>query len=157
MKFFKKEGFTEIEDKIDLLLFADDLIILDKNIVNIQNKLLVLEKYCDYERLEVNLSKSKIIKFRKSGRAKKERKVNYKDEFLEVVKQYTYFGVILSSNGSIKLAVDNALTKGKAALGAIWQILCNGRNTNWLTARKLFDAMVTSVVPYGSGVWGLNT
>ena len=43
-----------------LLLFADDLALLDSTPRGLQKKLRILSKYCNENKLEVNVSKTKI-------------------------------------------------------------------------------------------------
>ena len=145
-----------VEELVDILLFADDLTILAADIVDLQNKLATLAKYCKIKKLEVNTKKTEIVIFKKSGRPKRLRTVKFKNIPLKVVKSYTYLGIIFLSTGSFKPALDHALSKGKSAIGAIWQILAISKNTSWDAASKLFEATVASTVLHGSGIWGLN-
>lgn len=55
IKFSLKEGHIKIEEDIDLLLFADDLILLAK--------MNTLDKYCTIKTLIVNPGKTEILIF----------------------------------------------------------------------------------------------
>lgn len=102
---------------------------------------------------KLDVVKSKIVKFKKGGRPKKIKAIKFKGQPLEIVREYNYLGVVSSSNGSFKKTLDHALTKGKCALGAIWQVLTAGRNNSWDAARTLFESTVASTTLYRSGVW----
>ena len=156
MEFFVKDGHTNIEKNIDILLFADDLTILANDIVDLQSKLDTLSKYCRVKALEVNMNKTEVIKFKKAGRAKSERTIKYQGNPLKVVKRYTYLGVVFSSSGSFKIATNSAITKGQSALGVIWQILSSRNNSSWWAAKTLFNSVVTSTILYGAKIWGFN-
>ena len=52
---------------INILLYADDIILFSKNPEDLQNALNVLEEYCQRWKLTVNKSKTKIMVFRKGG------------------------------------------------------------------------------------------
>ena len=54
-------------------MFADDLITLASSIIDLQEKINTLKRFCQKKGLKVNLNKTKIIKFKKSGRPKIER------------------------------------------------------------------------------------
>lgn len=53
------------------LLFADDLVILSDSIINLQRKIKLIESHFTELKLKINLTKTKIMIFRKSGRIKK--------------------------------------------------------------------------------------
>lgn len=156
IEFFKKKGHRNIEKDIDMLLFADDLTILATNIVDLQDKLNTLERYCKIKGLMVNTTKSKILVFNKSGKLGKFKSIKYNGLSLEFVRDYTYLGVVFSASGLFKLTLEKSLLKGKSALGAIWQILTAGRINNWTATLRLYSTMVASTVLYGSGMWALN-
>lgn len=64
IKFFKLNGNRNIDDKMDLLLYADDLTILSGDAVDMQDKLNTLGKYFRFKELEVNKYKSVIFVLR---------------------------------------------------------------------------------------------
>ena len=107
--FFISECHRNIEKDIDILLFADDLIILAKDAMDLQSKLDTLNKYCKLKRLTVNIDKTKIIKFQKAGRQKKEKAFRYDSFPIETVTHYTYHGVIFSSSGNFTTNAEYAL------------------------------------------------
>ena len=52
---------------ISILLYADDIVLLAENEVNLQFMLSTLEKWCRDWKLDVNLKKSNVIHFRKNN------------------------------------------------------------------------------------------
>lgn len=54
-----------------MLLYADDLVITVRRMVEVQKALKILEDYCTTNGLEVSISKTKIVSFSKSGFQKK--------------------------------------------------------------------------------------
>ena len=54
---------------INILLYADDIILFGKNPEDLQNALNVLEEYCQRRKLTVNTSKTKIMVFLEKGGA----------------------------------------------------------------------------------------
>lgn len=127
-----------------------------KSVVDLQDKLITLSLCCKMKKLQVNPDKTVIMKFRKSGRSKREKELKFNDVVLKYVGKYTYLGVVFSQSGSFKYTLENALTKGKSALSAIWHTSRVGNHINWDAARKLFEATVLSTVLDGSSIWGLN-
>lgn len=55
-----------------------------------------LYSYCNDWKLFVDISKTKIVVFKKSGRLNKNVNWSFNDEDIEVVNQFTYLGLTLS-------------------------------------------------------------
>ena len=106
-----------------MLLFADDTTILSSNLIDLQDNLKTLHKYCENKKLKVNSTKTEIVVLSKGGRAKKLNTISYDNSVLNVVKQYKVLGVMFASSRSFQKEVDFALCKGNTALGSIWQTL----------------------------------
>ena len=51
--------------KVFVLMYADDIVILDDTEEKIKNALLLLEKYCNAWKLEVDCNKTKVVIFGK--------------------------------------------------------------------------------------------
>jgi hypothetical protein len=77
-----------------------------------------VKEYCEEWRLEVNVSKTKVMVVSKDG--EKVAKVKYGEEELECVNQYVYLGTVFSSNGKWEAEAER---RQKALLlygGDIW-------------------------------------
>lgn len=88
---------------INCLMYADDIILLSSSADGLQQKLNILQKYCNDWCLNINTSKTKIIVFNKAGRLSKS-KFNFADVELECVSEYKYLGVSFCSSGSFSFA-----------------------------------------------------
>ena len=64
--FFIKEGHINIVNKVEMLFFADDTTILTSNLIDLQDKLKTLHKYCEIKKLKVNSTKTKIVPYEKN-------------------------------------------------------------------------------------------
>ena len=62
--------------RICSMAYADDLVLLAKNEEEMEGMIRRLEKYMDGKRLEVNVEKTKVVRFRKGGG--RERKVDWR-------------------------------------------------------------------------------
>ena len=60
-------GLTLNDLTFILMLFADDMVVLANNTVELQNNLDLLYTYCSKWGLQVNTDKTKIVVFRKRG------------------------------------------------------------------------------------------
>ena len=85
---------------ISHLLWADNLIILALDPESLQKLINVLLKYCIVWGLTVNISKTAIMVFNKSGRILKEsHQFNYGDQIILSTNEYCYLGITFTLTG----------------------------------------------------------
>ena len=89
-------GITIDDISFILMLFADDMVILGKNVEELQKNLDLLHDYCRTWGLEVNPDKSKIVVVRKRGPVRVTEKWLYGDKLLEVVDNFNYLGTVFN-------------------------------------------------------------
>ena len=70
-------------------MYADDIILLHDNVLELQKKITPLEKFCDEWSMEVNLTKTQVIAFRNVGKTCKSERFSYKS--IQIVTYYRYF------------------------------------------------------------------
>lgn len=139
-----------------LLLYADDLILFATDKVDLQRKLNALHSYCLENKMMVNVSKSKVVIFRRGGRVSASDVFYYDNNQLEICSDYNYLGVLFSSHGVFHKAAEQALSRGRVAVGTVRQILVNSKTDSLDSRVKLFHAIVRSTLLYGSEVWSLR-
>ena len=137
------------------LLFADDMIIVAENEIDLQRSLNNLNQYCDNWKLDVNTDKTKIVVFRKRGKLKSNEQWVYADNPIEIVNDFNYVGCTFNFTGSFTL--NNQMLYGKG-LKAMNVLLSNLKryNTSPKVALQLFDAFVTPILYYGCEVSGFT-
>ena len=86
------DGVLMGEYVIRLLLYADDLILIAKSALGLQEHLISLEHFCRTVGMQVNTSKTKVVVF-SSKRKHKQHKFYFEDNTLEVVEDYKYLGI----------------------------------------------------------------
>lgn len=95
-----KWGGVAIEEKrIYSLAYADDIVMLVGREEDMKSMIERLKNYLDKKGLELNVSKPKIMRFRKGGGRMTKRVWRWKEKKLEEVKEYTYLGYTLQRNG----------------------------------------------------------
>ena len=77
----------------------------------LQKSLDILKSYCDKWNLEVNINKTMIMIFNKSGRILKNVPLFYDNQVSSHVNQYKYLGIILKPSGSFNEAINNLSKK----------------------------------------------
>ncbi|KAI5717529.1 hypothetical protein M8J77_007453 [Diaphorina citri] len=119
-QFFKDKGAIGVpishEQDILTLLYADDLIIFGSSKTDLQQKLNILQDYCQQNRMMVNVEKSKVVIFRRGGRLAATDNFTYNGQNMEISNQFNYLGVMFSSHGVFHKAAEQALCKGRVAV-----------------------------------------
>ena len=142
------------EAEISSLLFADDLVILALTKEDLQEKLQILEDYCDKWGLEVNIKKTKIMIFNKQGSVIRKHQFFYKNQALETAKQYTYLGFTFVPSGSKTVGIDNLISKGKKAWFSIQKMIAKSKEKTISAYLKLIDSIIKPIILYASESWG---
>ncbi len=140
------------EKKINVLMYADDMLLLSKSEQGLQRAMQVLGLYCKRWQLVVNVSKTKVMVFNKTGYKKCSFPYNGLD--VEVVKHYVYLGIKMSSSGSFTKATGDLYNSALRAYFSVRSV-CS-QNLNWKPRIiiKLFDTMVKPIILYCSEVLG---
>ena len=135
------------ESKLSHLLWADDLILLALNEESLQILLNQLKDFCDNWGLVVNMTKTQVTVFNRSGRKLKESKIfKYGDLDIESTNEYTYLGITMSLTGTYYIAVANLRKKALRGYFALRSIV------NWRFL-KLFDSLIKPILTYGCQIW----
>ena len=92
--------------KLNSLFYADDLIILSRSKLRLQNCLNKLSSYCNPWILKINPKKTKIMVFQK-GTKKCDYVFHIGNEMIDIVKDYTYLGTRISSPGNFTLSLEH--------------------------------------------------
>lgn len=94
------EGISLSNNKSVLfLLYVDDIAMLLRSAGHMQKSLRLLEEYCSLNDFLVNTSKIKVLRVSASGKCRKKCTVfKFNDKIIEMVKTYTYLGVLFTSS-----------------------------------------------------------
>lgn len=119
LKEFGVAGITiDSNLEIQILLYADDMVVLSATKLGLKMKIRRLEKYFDAHDLKVSLGKTKVVIFRRGGRIPSGTQFTYKGEEIEIVNHYTYLGVPFYSSCVFGNTAKSFKQKGLVALGA---------------------------------------
>ena len=148
-------GSIEINStNLHLLLFADDLVLLADTPAGLQKSIQILGDYCSKWNLRINMEKTKVMEFRFQRRKDPSPPYSLHNQIIEVTKSYRYLGIILTSNGGLKTAVDTLAKQGQKSLFCLLKKASKLQYPNPLLLSHLFDALVRPVLEYGSETWG---
>ena len=147
---------TEMKElSLFLLMYADDMVIFSETVEGLQDMLNVLYNYTQKWNLSVNIDKTKIVIFRNGGNIKEKEKWYYNGTRIDVVNSFTYLGIILNYNGKFTVTQKHVADQGRKALFALFKHI-KPYYFNHMTLLSLFDTYISSVLCYGSEIWGFH-
>lgn len=141
------------DTRISHLLYADDLVLFATTEAGLQKNIDKVYEFCKKWGLAVNIEKSKIMAFSKTGRIPKDHfRFNIGGEELEYVTQYKYLGVTFSSNTKFSVAEKHLSLKANRALFSIKQSIFD-KGLKPSAVLHIFDILVKPIALYGSEIW----
>ena len=151
---FLPGGVTIANTVVKVLKYADDIVLLSDSPSTLQIMINSLHIYCLQWALKINLDKSKILVFRKSGRLPSNLRWNYGENIIEVVNDYKYLGVTLNFNLSFKKHLQSRLILAKNSINSSWLDCIHNQKITCSNKMKIFEAASQSILLYGAQVWG---
>ena len=139
-------------EKLNCLMYADDIVIMSTSAEGLQQRISILEKYCSDWCMKVNIKKTKIMIFNKAGR-KIQFKFTFQNSIIECVSSYKYLGTYFSTSGSFTFGRTELYNK---ALKAFYKLKKDFLNLmpGIKTSVHLFDHTLKPILLYNSEVWG---
>ena len=139
---------------MNCLMYADDLILLSQSETGLQKCLDKLENYCELWCLDINIDKTKIIVFNKSGRVLPY-SFHINGNCIENVKTYKYLGIIFSASGTFTHAKVDLYSRGLKAFFKLKSIF-GELSPSVDTSLHIFDHTIKPILLYGCEIWGAS-
>lgn len=111
-----------------------------------------LERYCQKWNLHVNLDKSKIVIFSNGGKLARNERWWYNGKRIEVVNEYKYLGVILTSKLSFYKHFEAKVASAQLAMNSLNNITFNNEMP-FSSKMQIFNAVRKSMVSCGAQIW----
>ena len=141
---------------ICILLYADDIVLVSENEVNLQLMLNHVHNWCYKWQMKVNIEKTKVVHFRNKRKKKSKFVFKIDDCTLEIVDSYRYLGVIFDEYLNFDKCAKTLSEAAGRALGSIITKFKQYKNIGYHTFTKLYKAGVNSILDYGASVWGFG-
>ena len=120
----------------------------------LQNSLDTLFEYCQRFKLSVNISKTKVMVFRKGGILPRDLKFYYNGKVLNIINTFSYLGVVFSTSGSFSDCQKTLSGQAQKAIFKLNRYLYTFTNITPKHRLELFDKLTSPILNYCSEVWG---
>ena len=151
---FNENNDTVMYLKLLILLYADDTIIMAESSYELQAALNGLYHYCEIWKLNVNVSKTKVVIF-SNRQPKLLPKFSLGDLNVEVISGYSYLGIYMKCNGNMSDSIVNLNKQASRATYALIQ-KCRKLGLAIDIQLHLFDSIIVPICLYGCEVWGFK-
>ncbi len=151
-----REGAALGQLILQLLLFADDLVLFSESAAGLQRLLNALADFCKEWQLTINCAKTEVVVFRN---AKTRIMVPSQGFFidgsvLKIADHYKYLGVCFHSTRGASFSVDSLAAIGTKALFAFHKRCADlNLNQNIPLQLHMFGALVKPILSYACEVW----
>ena len=123
---------------------------LANTVQEFQRMMKAVEEFCRRWRLQVNMSKTKVLEFgtRGVGTAK----VQWKGVDLEEVPEYKYLGMMVEKGGRWKKTKEKMLRKARRAAAMAWSMAVRGGDMSVKGMTSMWTALIRPHLEYGAEV-----
>ena len=152
----KSTIFLKENEPINVLMYADDLILLSESKEGLQRQIDKLCEYCKKWKLSINFNKTKSMVFNRGNRLI-EADFYVNNLLIENVKTMKYLGfTITAKNCSFSKTLEDLSLKANRAIYALNNKIKISKLPTKL-ALKVFNTQIKPILLYGCEVWGPYT
>jgi hypothetical protein len=141
------------EEQIGCLIWADDILLLSKSHNGLNNMLKSLKTYTDDNGLTLNLDKTKVMIFNKSGRHIRKHFIFGKHKVL-TTRHYKYLGFLITPSGEITSGLNDLKARAMKAFIKIRNKMGSFFQKHPLVSLKIFETLIKPILLYASDFWG---
>ena len=145
------------ETFVNILLYADDIVLLAKNEQDLQLLLFLVENWCKEWRLEVNLTKTNILHVREKRKRKSMFMFLFDRRPVPYCDFYKYLGCSINENLDFNFTVSTLADSAGRALGSIITKMIKNGGFPFKVFCLLYEACVCSILEYGGEIFGFDT
>ena len=149
----KKLSVVDSDRDMNILLYADDLVIIAESREMLQKKLDVLYTYCSNNNLKVNINKSKVMAF---NSRKDIEQLLYNGCILQEVDKFKYLGMTFNRTVNLKYSQKALVQQSIKARAVLESYLRKHKHMPVNVIFDLFDTLIKPILLYACEVWGIN-
>ena len=152
-----REGFVEGvrmgNEVVDVLLFADDMVLVADSVESLQMNLRKLDESLTRWKMKMNWEKTEVMKV---GKERGHCCVEVRDRRLESVEVVKYLGVMISGDGRMEEEIRSRIGKAARVIGVLNEPVWKRKELSRRTKLRVYNAIVVPTLVYGSETWILN-
>jgi retron-type reverse transcriptase len=147
----RSHGKLRGNDIIRWILYADDVALFCKTIVEAEKLLNIINTTCNRFGLTISFKKTKTQVFNNEELAKKETLFSVEGNVIQNVKEFVYLGKVISNDRKV-ISTEQQTARATAKFNELRSVLMD-HNVNMGTRKKLLEACVRSRLTYGVQAW----
>ena len=145
--------------EINVLLFADDSVLIADSKEKLRDLVLEFERVCQGKGLKINPSKSKVMLISPKPKGDDSRPkldtIMVIGEGLTEISVFRYLGMDVGAFGGLNEEIDHRVAEGERVLSSLRELWKKG-NLSKKIKMNLFDCTFVPTVLYGCETWELN-
>ena len=141
---------------VNVLLYADDIVLLAESEIDLQNLLNIVNAWCSKWRLEVNLLKTNIMHVRKNQKLRSKFVFHFENRVVEYCDSYKYLGVTLNENLNFEKTTEILCESAGRALGGLVTKMIKNGGFPINVYNLLYESCVCSISDYGGEIFGFH-
>ena len=134
--------------------YADDIVLVSNSAQSLQNSLDIVFDYCNTWKLNLNLTKTKVLVCRRGGPLGHNEHWFWGEKRIDICQCYKYLGINFSAGGITKRSISVLADQARKALLSLQYRQKQLGNIPVTTSIKLFNTCITPILLYSSQVWG---
>ena len=138
---------------LKMLAFADDLVVFGKTQRDLQHNVTILNRELKSSGLIINGKKTKCMIL---SREPLKQDIKISNEIIEQVDNYTYLGVKIASNCSLKAEINQRITKANKVYSQLGQCFIGKKELTTKTKTAIFNSVYCPTLMYASESWNLD-
>lgn len=148
-----KEGVRLGKETVDVLLFADDMVLVADSEESLKVNLKKLDETLMKWEMRMNWGKTEVMKV---GKERGQCWVEIGERKLESVEVVKYLGVMISGDGRMEEEIRSRIGKAARVIGALNEPVWRQKELSRRTKLRVYNAIVVPTLMYGSETWVLS-
>ena len=148
-----KEGVRLGEENVDILLFADGMVLVADSEESLRVNLTKLDEALTKWEMKMNWEKTEVMKV---GKERGHCCVEVGDRKLESVEVGKCLGVMISGYGRMEEKIRSRIGKVARVIGGLNEPVWKRKELSRRTKLRVYNAIVVPTLMYGSEMWVLN-